>query len=63
MTSFAIIEIDHGLTIATVEPGKTAEEAALAQGGLVVDPGPYTSYDEAYDVMCGLGTEDEERRE
>jgi len=33
---------------------------ALKYGGVVVDPGPYQSYDEACDAMMGLKFEEED---
>lgn len=60
MVSFAIIEVDDGLTIATIQPGQSAEEAATAQGGVLIDPGPFGTYEEAYDAMMNLGEEEDE---
>jgi hypothetical protein len=55
--SFAIIETDAGLTVAQVSPGATPEEAAVVKGGVLVDPGPYKSFDNAYDAMLALSRE------
>ncbi len=63
MESFAIIEVDNGLTVANVHPDQSAEDAARAQGGIVVDPGPFPSYDEAYDALLNLQLTEEERKE
>jgi hypothetical protein len=60
MTQYAIIETDDGMTIALVAPGTTAEDAAVSQGGRVIDPGPYNSYEDAYDSMLALPDEDED---
>ena len=60
MISFAIIEIDDGFTIVEVLPGQSAEEAALGEGGVLVDEGPYESYEEANDAMDKLDRLDEE---
>lgn len=51
MSDFIIIENDDGLLVVGVEAGQSAEAAALAQGGEVIDAGPYHSYDDAYDAM------------
>jgi hypothetical protein len=59
MATFAIIEVNDGLTVAELDPPSTVEEAAARQGGVVVDPGPYKSYDEAYDAILALQEEDE----
>jgi hypothetical protein len=61
MISFAIIELDDGLSVVTVQPGQTPEEAAAKENGVLVDPGPYGTYDDAYDAMCELEGEGEER--
>lgn len=63
MVSFAIIEVDVGLTVATIEGGQSAEEAARARWGVLVDPAPYTTYEDACDALCELEFEDEERRD
>lgn len=60
MVSFAVIEVDDGLTIIEVLPGQSAEEAAASQQGVLVDPGPYRSYEEANDALAELQAEDEE---
>jgi len=62
MNSFAIMEIADGLTIVEVMPGQSAEDAALAGGGVLVDPGPYDSYEEATDALDQLEEGDEEER-
>jgi hypothetical protein len=59
MILYAIIETEAGLTVAEMSPESTAEEAAARRGGAVVDPGPYKSFDEAYDAMLDLSKEDE----
>jgi hypothetical protein len=60
MPHFAIIETDAGLTVAETDPTLQPEEAAIRHGGVVVDPGPYRSYDDAYDAMLALEDEDDE---
>ena len=60
MDRFAIIEVDAGMTVVHVAPGATVEDEALRQGGLVVDPGPYGTYEDAIDAMQSLKTDDEE---
>ena len=39
---------------------KSAEEAAIREGGALVDPGPYSSYEEAYEALDRLEVFDEE---
>lgn len=61
MISFAIIEVADGLTIVEVMPEQSPEDAALAGGGVLIDPGPYDSYEEATDALDQLEQEDEDR--
>jgi hypothetical protein len=60
MANFAIIEVDDGLTVAELDPQATPEESATRQGGVLVDPGPYKSYDDAYDAILALKEEEED---
>jgi hypothetical protein len=62
MAHFAIIEVDDGLTIVEVAPGQKPEDAAVQQGGTLVDPGPFPSYEEANDALIDLQAEDEDER-
>jgi hypothetical protein len=48
---FVIIENDAGLMVTIRSPNQTPEEVALANGGVVVDPGPFETYEDAYDAM------------
>jgi len=58
MTLFAIIETDAGLAVTEVETASQVEEAAIRQGGVVVDPGPYVTFEDAYDSMLELQREE-----
>lgn len=60
MVYFAIIEVDDGFTIIEVKDEQSAEEIALRDGGILVDPGPYSSYEEACDALDQLEVEDDE---
>lgn len=60
MHNFAIIELEDGLTIVEIKPHEAPEDAALREGGTLVDAGPYTSYDDALDALADLEAEDEE---
>jgi hypothetical protein len=60
MISFAIIELDDGLTVVEVPRGQNPENVAASLGGILVDPGPYSSYEEACDVLDDLQYEDDE---
>jgi hypothetical protein len=63
MTLFAIIETDAGLTVAEAESHERPEEAAVRHGGVVVDPGPYQSYEDAYEALLALDDAGEEGAE
>ncbi|TWT81600.1 hypothetical protein CA13_30530 [Planctomycetes bacterium CA13] len=54
MPCFAIIEIDNGFEVVEFLSGQSAEDAAAAEGGEVVDPGPYYSYEDASDALDQL---------
>lgn len=60
MFHYAIIETDAGMAVAELPPGVMAEDAAISRGGVVVDPGPFENYEEAYDAMLALEDEDDE---
>jgi len=63
MVDFAIIELEDGLTVVELQPGQSAEDAAASRGGILIDPGPYSSYEEACDALSDLEYADEEQRE
>jgi len=60
MAQYAIIEVDAGLTVVEVDPTASPDDEALRLGGLLVDPGPYDSYDDACDAMLSLQDESDE---
>jgi hypothetical protein len=60
MSLFAIIEVDDGLAIAEVASNETPENAASSKGGTLIDPGPYYTFQEAYDAMLAIEDEIEE---
>lgn len=60
MALFAIIETDAGLAVTQVETASQIEEAAIRQGGMIVDPGPYLTFEDAYDSMLELQREEAE---
>ena len=59
MTSLAIIETDDGFQVIEVMPDQSPEDAAVAEGGELVDPGPFESFDEAVEALDQLETYDE----
>jgi predicted fused transcriptional regulator/phosphomethylpyrimidine kinase len=63
MVSFAIIELNDGFAVVTVQPDQSPEEAATKEHGTLVDPGPYATYEDAYDAICELEGEGEEATE
>jgi hypothetical protein len=62
MISFAVIEVEDGLTIVEIPAGQSPEDAAITEGGTLVDPGPYHSYEDASDALDELEMESEEDR-
>lgn len=63
MISFAVVEVADGLTVATVQPEQSPEDAAAAIRGVLVDPGPYATYEDACDALNELNGDDEDERE
>jgi hypothetical protein len=61
MNSYIVIETESGLTVAEVPADKTAEQVATASAGVIVDPGPYKSFDDAHDAMQMLPSDEKER--
>lgn len=61
--NYAVIETDSGLTVTELSPDMTPQQAAERKGGLLVDPGPYKSYDDAYDAILALQNEEEDDEE
>jgi hypothetical protein len=62
MADFAIIELEDGLAVVELPRGQSPEDVALRQGGTLIDPGPYPSYDDACDALIDLQYEDEEQQ-
>lgn len=60
MLQYELIETDEGMTVIEVESGMTPEEAARQHDGLLIDPGPYASYEDAYEALMALKLDDEE---
>lgn len=54
---FCIIETEAGWTIAQHPEDVTAEQAAEQQGGMLLDPGPYATYDDADEALTALHQE------
>ena len=60
MLLYEIIETDEGLAVAEIPPGATPEDVAAKRGGLLIDPGPYKTFEDAYDAMLVIQEEEEE---
>jgi hypothetical protein len=60
MLQYELIERDEGLTVAEIIPGLTPEEAAIRRQGLLIDPGPYASYEDAYEALMAWKLDEEE---
>ena len=59
MINFIIIELADGLEAVEQPEGKSAEEVAAAEGGTLVDEGPFGSLEEATDAIDNLEAEEE----
>ena len=51
MQSYVVIETDDGLTVVEVDEMSTPELEAERRGGTLVDPTPYSTYEDAYDAL------------
>lgn len=60
MVFYQIIETDEGLAVSPTQLRVAPEEVAAAQGGVLIDPGPYRCFEDAYDAMLALQEEEEE---
>jgi hypothetical protein len=60
MLQYEIIETDEGLAVAEMSPRVTPDEEAAARGGVLIDPGPYRTFDDACDAMVALQAEEED---
>jgi hypothetical protein len=58
MARFAIIEVDDGFNIIELLPEERADDMALKAGGILADPGPYASYEDACDALDLLEEDD-----
>jgi len=63
MVTYAIVELDDGLTVTTVQPGQSPEDAAAASCGVLVDSGPYATYEDACDALAELETANDDERQ
>ncbi len=63
MPTFVIIEVENGLTVVELLAGESPEEAAVRHGGLLVDAGPYHSYEDANEALLALPDKEEPEQE
>ncbi len=54
MPQYCIIETDDGWTIFEHADDVSAAETAERHGGTVIDPGPYTTYEDAVEALDAL---------
>jgi hypothetical protein len=54
---YCIIETDDGWTISELHSGRTAQEIAADLGAVVIDPGPYDTYEDVNDALVSLQDE------
>lgn len=57
MPAFCIIETEDGWTVVEQNEGASAEETAELHGGILIDAGPYSCYDDAYDALLAAQQE------
>lgn len=60
MPQFAIIETEDGMTVAAIPPALSAEDVARQRAAVVIDPGPYQTYEEAYDALLAFRDADDD---
>jgi len=60
MNQFAIMELADGLTVVALGAEEQAEEAAAREGGVLVDAGPYATYEEACDALLLMDTNEDD---
>ena len=57
MQCFVVIETDDGLTVAEVDETTSPEDEAERSGGVLVDPTPYATFEDAYDALLLIEAE------
>ena len=57
MAAYCIIETEDGWNIVEHPDNLTAEETAHRHGGVVVDPGPFATYEDAQEAITALQLE------
>ncbi|MEL7499983.1 MAG: hypothetical protein AAFN77_20435 [Planctomycetota bacterium] len=54
MNLFAIAELEDGYTIISCQENEAPADAAAREGGILVDVGPFESYESAVDALDEL---------
>ena len=54
---YFVIETDDGLTVTRADENGSPETAAEREGGVLVDPTPYATYEDAYDALLVIEAE------
>ncbi len=54
MNQFVIIETESGFQIVALPDGKTADEVAKEHGGILVDEGPYPTFEAAEEILATM---------
>lgn len=62
MAAYIIIELPDGLEPVELPFGRSAEDFAAAEGGVLVDEGPFATLEEAESVIDLLEAETEDER-
>jgi len=62
MSTFIIIELTDGLEPVELPPDRVPEDFAIAEGGVLVDAGPFASLEEANDAIDNLKAEAEDEK-
>ena len=57
MQGYFVVEADDGLIVTEVNEGSSPEAEAERVGGVVVDPTPYATFEDAYDALLIIDAE------
>ena len=60
MTQFIVIEVADGLVAVELPDNRKPEDVALAEGGTLIDEGPFATLEEANDAIDNLESDEEE---
>lgn len=63
MVYFAIIETEDGMMVVECPVGSDLAVVAEANKGVVIDPGPFDSYEHAYDALLNLAAEEDDEQD